>query len=135
MQYKYNLGDRVCGNKTGAMIPSNVVGIINSSFYIEKMSDKQNMMLWESLYPDYLDKSIYICQFDEPSKTFTFEEMLKQTRIPLEDRDYPVSRQDVFLYNLRNVEEVLKLYYDLLAPEFSFVAYPEDDLVKLDDIC
>lgn len=39
MQYKYNLGDRVSGNKTGYMIPSNVVGVISSYFYLEKMND------------------------------------------------------------------------------------------------
>lgn len=135
MVYKYNLGDRVCGNKTGAMIPSNVVGIISSNFYHEKMNDVQTVTLWEELYPGYKDKPVYICQFDSPSKTFTFEEMVKQIKEPLNERVNPPSTIDIFLYQLQNVESVLKLHYDLFTPEFSFVGYPEDDLVKLDDIC
>lgn len=135
MQYKYNLGDRVSGNKTGYMIPSNVVGVISSYFYLEKMNDNQHMVLWEELYPDYKDKPVYICKFDSPSKTFTFEEMVKQIKEPLEERVNPPSTIDVFLYQLQNLEEVLRLHYKLFTPEFSFVAYPEDDLVKLDDIC
>lgn len=135
MVYKYNLGDRVSGNKTGYMIPSNVVGIISSDFYIEKMNGNHPMTLWEELYPDYKDKPVYICKFDSPSKTFTFEEAVKQIKKPLNERANPPSTIDIFLYQLQNVESVLRLHYDLFTPEFSFVSYPEDDLIKLDDMC
>jgi hypothetical protein len=134
MYSKYKLGDRVVGNKTWAMVPSTVIAIFEVDYFLTKTGYINPTNFWEKFYPDFKEKPVYICRFDKPEKTFTFKEMLEQIKLPLEDRE-KVEAFDFFLFKIQNLEDVLKLYYDLMTPEFNEVGYPEDDLVKLDDIC
>lgn len=116
------IGDRVYGKKTGGLTPATVVGWLPGRFHPNsKLSTR-----WDELYPNWRDKHIVYAEFDEPTRSCTFEEYKEQTL------DRIMESTDEFIVALRDNKELFSLFlrnqYDNTVEPTTRICYPIDDI-------
>lgn len=139
--FKYQIGDRIVGKKTGSLTPSTVYGVLNARLFKNVFTNPSVFYDWEAWsgkYPDWQDKNVYICGFDEPTKPMTLHEFIdsetsyieKMLELKASGENIKISDFMLKLYTSKDNlwREFLKDQYNMKVRETYLVAYPEDDI-------
>lgn len=102
---KFKLGDLIVSKKTGLPVVGTIISVKMAQLYI--MENKGVMpQRWNTLFPNWPYKSIYVVALDEKIPNLSIEEFNQY-------------KQNGFL-------EEFNTYEDL--PKFGFIEYVEDDI-------
>ncbi len=121
---KVELGTRVVGKRTGAMVPSTVVAIMTYEAFINLLRTGSDLTKWDSLYPDWPTKQVIVTKFDEPTQNISFFEFKSMIE----------SMDDVEFINEMREDKNKKIYKKFIEYQYSMqpkamsVAYPIDDV-------
>jgi len=103
---KFGLFQQVISKKTGLPMIGQICGI-TTGYYQKWIYDCKNIypQRWFDLYPNWVEKPVYIVKFNQAARTLTYEEYLKY-------KGEPASREE----------------YEQQCPIQQLATYPEDDL-------